>query len=403
MRIIVGRCEEALRGLPENSVDSVVCDPPYELGFMNKGWDSTGIANSVVMWREVLRVLKPGGHLLAFSGTRTYHRMACAIEDAGFEIRDQMQWLYGQGFPKSMDISKAIDKAAGAEREVVGQKKTTRQDMRGGDFNALDATVRPRLAPSLITAPATDDAKQWDGWGTALKPANEPICVARKPLSEKTVAANVLRWGTGAINIDASRVEYLGDADKASATPQGKCTAKSGALAGGTENENDRLAFDRPEQKGRWPANVIHDGSEQVLAAFPDAPGQLAKARTDGALKGNNVFGDMPQRGNTPDPREDSSKSAARFFYCAKASTSGRGEGNNHPTVKPVALMEYLVRLVTPPGGVVLDHFLGSGTTAVAAKQLGFDFIGIEQSAEYAAIAQRRVDAVKNEILDGLI
>lgn len=198
-------CREGLKLLEDNSIDSIVTDPPYELGFMGKSWDKTGIAYNVELWHECLRVLKPGGHLLAFGGTRTYHRMACAIEDAGFEIRDQIQWIYGSGFPKSMDISKAIDKKLGAEREVIGQRKVTSSDLgQSSGWNYLDTSK----GVYNYTIPTTDEAKQWDGWGTALKPANEPIVVARKPLSEKTIAENVLKWGTGGINIDDCRIAY---------------------------------------------------------------------------------------------------------------------------------------------------------------------------------------------------
>lgn len=343
-QLFLGDSLKELTKLPENSVDSIVCDPPYELGFMNKGWDKSGIANSVQLWREALRVLKPGGHLLAFSGSRTYHRMACAIEDAGFEIRDQIMWVYGSGFPKSMDVSKAINKM-----------------QTGGAYS-------------------TDHAKQWEGWGTALKPAHEPICLARKPF-KGTVARNVLSWGTGAINIQGCKVNAS------------------------------------PNNEGRWPANFAHDGSEEVLATFPEAKGQ------QGALTGNepsakmgaaNCYSPMSRR-HSSTPREEGDKSAARFFYCAKASPSDRHEGlvnpgpqfkhgatlrsventnttgNNHPTVKPTKLMQWLCRLVTPPGGTVLDLFMGSGSTGKACMIEGFNFIGIELNPDYMAIATARI------------
>jgi predicted RNA methylase len=377
--LVQGDCLEALKAIPDNSVDSVVTDPPYGLSFMGKKWDYD--VPSVEVWAECLRVLKPGGHLLAFAGTRTQHRMACRIEDAGFEIRDMIAWVYGSGFPKSLDVSKSIDKrkdwaslkklgaaikvarnALGisqseaarrvgligegeslggggfmwfetgrlptreewprvkaalelgdnfdaafeaAEREVVGVQKNAMSgwDMDGGT----------RFADRNITAPATEAARQWQGWGTALKPALEPITVARKPQAG-TVAANVLEHGTGALNVEGCRVG------------------------------------------GRWPANLIHDGSEEPAALLGDA---------------------------------------ARFFYCAKASRSDRGEGNNHPTVKPTDLMRYLCRLVTPPGGTVLDPFMGSGSTGKAAMLEGFRFIGIERDAEYIKIAQARIDHVR--------
>lgn len=402
-----GDCREVLKGLPDNSVDSVVTDPPYELGMMCKKWDSTGIAYDAKMWAEVLRVLKPGGHLLSFGGTRTYHRMACAIEDAGFEIRDQIQWLYGQGFPKSQNVGKAMDKQAGAEREIIGTAGSG-PDMRGSNFKNAPEGVR---VPTNIIAPSTDEAKKWDGWGTALKPANEPIVLARKPLSEKTVAANVLKWGTGALNIDISRIAYQSEADKASATPQGACTSKDKHVGAEPDagNNEERIGFERPEQKGRWPANVITDGSDEVLESFPDAPGQLADASLNPERRKNqNVYGAM-RVGCGEEPSADSENegvvgfkmrpgmrrldagSAARFFYVAKASKSDRGEGNTHATVKPQKLIGYLITLVTQSGGTVLDPFLGSGTTAVAAKELGMGFIGIEKEAEHIEIIKRRL------------
>jgi DNA modification methylase len=313
-RIMVGDCRESMATLEAESVDAVVCDPPYELGFMGRKWDASGIAYDLEVWRQALRVLKPGGHLLAFSGSRTYHRMACAIEDAGFDVRDQIMWIYGSGFPKSLDVSKAIDKAAGAEREVVSRSEN---GIAGGTGkHAGQADAYGYAATFNITAPATDDARRWSGWGTALKPAHEPICMARKPLVG-TVAANVLRYGTGAINVDGCRV-------------------------GGE----------------RWPANVIHDGSDEA---------------TDGL------------------------RDAARYFYTAKASGEDRDEmlgdvpKNVHPTVKPTDLMRYLVRMVTPPGGLVLDPFTGSGSTGRAAMLEGMRFVGCELSPEYAEIARARI------------
>ena len=329
-----GDSREVLRTLPDASVDSIVTDPPYELGFMGKGWDRTGVANDVTLWSEALRVLKPGGHLLAFSGTRTYHRMACAIEDAGFEIRDQIGWAYGSGFPKSKNLDGA-----------------------------------------------------WQGWGTALKPAWEPIVMARKPLVG-TVVENVLQHGTGAINVDGCRVGTEGTRRTANAGTGDRAQWRTGNEAGVHGSDS-----------GRWPANLIHDGSDEVLAAFPQAPGQLAKANTsDTRRAGQNTYGVMTRGSNGQPPRGDTG-SAARFFYCAKASKSDRGEGNTHPTVKPTDLMRYLCRLVTPPGGVVLDPFLGSGSTGKAAVLEGFRFIGIEREAEYLAIAEARI---LNAACDGL-
>lgn len=343
--IHIGSNLDVLPTLPYNSIDSIVTDPPYELGFMGKSWDSTGIANNVGLWRECLRVLKPGGHLLAFSGSRTYHRMTCAIEDAGFEVRDQMMWVYGSGFPKSHNISKALDKAEEGK----------------------------------------ESAKQWDGWGTALKPAHEPICLARKPL-EGTVAENVLKWGVGGINIDACRVDAVdGVAElthlKASSINRTSFNLRTSKSAGITN-------------KGRFPANLMHDGSQDVVELFPGKEGT----------------------------------SAARFFYCPKASKSDRDDGcvefdnvsfsmsgndsvrtgdiglnrlvsrkNIHPTVKPTELMRYLCRLITPPGGTVLDPFTGSGSTGRGAILEGFNFVGVELLAEYAAIAEARIKAAADK------
>lgn len=331
--IHLGNCLEVLKRIPENSVDSIVTDPPYGLAFMGKKWDYD--VPDQAIWEECLRVLKPGGHLLAFAGTRTQHRMAVRIEDAGFEIRDMIAWVYGSGFPKSMDVSKAIDKAAGADRTVLSERANKSSfdpdGIGGGGFQR--GTIQ-------ITEPATDDAKKWQGWGTALKPALEPITVARNPF-KGTVAANVMELETGAINVDGCRVatsEILG-------RPQAEQLFFSGLKNNGYNDNSDKRG-------GRWPANLIHDGS--------DEPTELLGA-------------------------------AARFFYCAKTSKKDRGEGNIHPTVKPTDLMAYLCRLVTPPGGVVLDPFMGSGSTGKAAVREGFRFIGIEMDADYLAIAEARI------------
>lgn len=358
VQLLCGDCLDHMARLPENSVDSIVCDPPYHLtsivkrfgkegaapaqfgtdgafsrasrGFMGKEWDGGDIAFRPETWAAALRVLKPGGHLLAFSSTRTYHRMAVAIEDGGFEIRDQIGWLYGSGFPKSLDVSKQM--------------------------------ANPY------------DADEWQGWGTALKPAWEPICVARKPL-DGTVAANVLEWGTGAINIDGCRV-----AGTKPDTTRG---------AGGQNGRYSPLAAQGrilDDGKGRFPANVIHDGSDEVLAAFPNTSsvGHTPKARGRGGVSTNGHGG---QEGIVE--RKHDTGSAARFFYCAKASKADRA-GSKHPTVKPQALMRYLCRLVTPPGGTVLDIFAGSGSTGQAADAEGFNAILIEREPEYQADIRRR-------------
>lgn len=426
--------------LADNSIDAVVTDPPYGLskepdmmevmkhwmngddyvhtgsGFMGKSWDSFVPGPSI--WKEVFRVLKPGGHLLAFFGSRTYDLGTLAIRLAGFEIRDQIMWVYGSGFPKSLDVSKAIDKAAGAEREVVGadpnasrrNKATSKFSGVYGDIN--DATECP------LTAPATDEAKQWSGWGTALKPAHEPICVARKPLSG-TVAENVLTHGTGALNIDGCRV---GDEDMSS---QWDRTWNDNNGEMGARYAQSSREVGKKVPPGRWPANFVHDGSNEVLAAFPDAKGQQGQSN-DSQRSKNNVYGAPSDNGKTYTPRIDTDTSAARFFYCAKASKSDRDDGvllattsaaemvdrdadsagmnspragagrtsgarNDHPTVKPTALMQWLVRLVTPPGGTVLDPFTGSGSTGKACMLEGFEFIGFEMDPHYCEIAEQRI------------
>jgi DNA modification methylase len=357
--LVNGDCYEVLRGMKESCVDSTITDPPYELGFMGKAWDRSGIAYRVELWVEILRVLKPGGHLLAFGGSRTYHRLACAVEDAGFEIRDQIQWIYGSGFPKSLDVSKAIDKAAGAKREVVGSKiglpGYSLKHSGAGCVLAgrADGSLDNAENECSITAPATDAARQWAGWGTALKPAHEPIVVARKPLIG-TVAENVQAHGTGAMNIDGCRIEtddgLNGGAYAKNPTLRDELW---GEKAGNSWKRGGAGGYIAPS--GRWPANIIHDGDGEVTETFPN--------------------------------------NEARFFYCAKANKTDRGEGNNHPTVKPTDLMRYLCRLVTPPGGVILDPFMGSGSTGKAAVAEGFHFVGIEKDQKYYEIAKARVNA----------
>jgi len=371
-----GDCREVLQTLPDDSVDAVVTDPPYGLSFMGKRWDYD--VPGVEVWQQCLRVLKPGGHLLAFAGTRTQHRMAVNIEDAGFEIRDMIAWVYGSGFPKSLDVSKAIDKAAGAEREVVGEYKAT-----GTARNSKHIGAKPHAAIGeyianvekiYITAPATESAKQWQGWGTALKPSLEPITVARKPLTG-TVAENVLQHGTGGLNVDGCRVgtETWTRKGGDGSTPYGSET---------TWNTSKTPDIDRTAT-GRWPANLIHDGSDEVMELFPESNGQQGQVTgKEPSSKVNNVYGDFDGRPPTA-PRGDSG-SASRFFYCAKADASER-RNSKHPTVKPVALMRYLVRLVCPAGGVVLDPFAGSGTTIEAARLEHCRAIGIERELEYCA------------------
>lgn len=408
-----GDNREVLKNFADNSIDSVVTDPPYELGFMGKSWDATGVAYSVELWQEVMRVLKPGGHLLAFSGSRTYHRMAVAIEDAGFEIRDQIMWIYGSGFPKSHDVSKGIDKQAGAEREVVGQ--TTKARSTSGK-SALPTVGGETIYETWDeTAPATAEAKQWQGWGTALKPAHEPIVVARKPLIG-TVAANVLTYGTGGLNIDGARVGSEGGTTGSEYIPN-----DSPIYGKGLGNTGEVVKLDA----GRWPANVIHDGSDEVVALFPDSKGGAFPAKRGQAI--NTSFASSQETEGGFRAMGDSG-SAARFFYCAKASKRDRNEGldgfelkqtiggggltvvggaygsikapgqNHHPTVKPTDLMRYLCRLVTPPKGIVLDPFMGSGSTGKAAMYEGFEFVGIELTDEYLPIAKARIEFAIEEM-----
>lgn len=382
----LGDCREVLAGLPDASIDSIVTDPPYELGFMGKAWDASGIAYDAAMWGECLRVLKPGGHLLAFGGTRTYHRMTVAIEDAGFEIRDSIHWIYGSGFPKSLDVSKAIDKAAGAEREVLREKSYgLRND--GGYSGGLN-TTKPRSESCEITAPATPEAAAWSGWGTALKPAHEPIVVARKPLVG-TVAANVLAHGTGALNIDGCRIE--GAPDSPGTTP---ATTNGNGV---THGAMTRVAF--VPAAGRWPANVVfdEDAAAELDAQSGERPGMARGVLRRGATTGQSIGGSSAY--GTADPQEavagyGDSGGASRFFYCAKAGAKERPvgpDGTKHATVKPLALMRWLVRLVTPPGGTVLDPFAGSGTTLEAALLEGFDCFGIEAEITHVPLVLDRI------------
>ena len=420
--IIHGDCLEVLMTLEDNSVDSIVTDPPYELGFMGKSWDSTGIAYKVELWQECLRVLKPGGHLLAFGGTRTYHRMTCAIEDAGFEIRDCIQWLYGSGFPKSLDISKAIDKQFGAEREKVripASKVRNPKSINGG--HGIEGGDRPWMRAALEKGfhemdgniPVTPEAKQWEGGGTCLKPANEPIVLARKPISEKTIAENVMKWGTGGLNINGCRIGT--EQIKTNGKRQGKGVSLEWSKYTSPEGYEGGI------HQGRFPANVILD--EEAGKMLDEQSGITISK--DGGKSGTHF-----SAGNKGVKRTDARKGhndsggASRFFYCAKASKKERNMGledvepttvddgrnkpidnpflrgktlrqNTHPTVKPAKLMEYLITLVTPPNGIVLDPFFGSGTTGIAAVNLGFNYIGIELDEQYVEIARRRINAVK--------
>jgi hypothetical protein len=402
MRILHGDCRAILPTLPDASVDAIVTDPPYELGFMGKGWDASGIAYNVDLWRGCLRVLKPGGHLLAFGGSRTWHRLVVAIEDAGFEVRDSIVWMYASGFPKSLDVSKAIDKAARAPREVVGSRVTGKGNGgTGHDFLTADS----RRAVVDITAPATPAAQQWQGWGTALKPAHEPICVARKPLAG-TVAATVLAWGTGALNVDATRVEsgdFVATFDR-HAGDRARDEYRTGQAMHGTRRDSGA---------GRWPANAVFThapdcGPDDTTPCVPGCPVAELDAQSGTLKSGANptrrgtdklrdAYGDFAGQAECTPARGADSGGASRFFptfrYQAKAPTKERPkvDGTAHPTVKPLALIRWLVRLVTPPGGVVLDPFLGSGTTAEAAVLEGFDAIGCELTEAYLPLIAERL------------
>ena len=452
IKLLHGDCLEQMRTLPANSVDSIVSDPPYGISFMAKKWDYD--VPSVEVWREAMRVLKPGGHALIACGTRTQHRMVVNIEDAGFEIRDVVSWIYGSGFPKSLNIGKAIDKLNGrmmddrlelakhikekrkqaglsrdelnklcqgsllcehwesesesfvrvprpshwailkekikvsdsflwlvdrieAEREVVGQSEYASRASKSQPYQQGEQGAKDQRA---ITAPATEAAKQWEGWGTALKPACEFFTLARKPLSEKTVAANVLKWGTGGINVDGCRV----------GTDEIKSSGEVSRSWREAEGRDDRQEPNPTVSTGRFPANLIHDGSQEVMDLFPETKTNSTGTHNLGEYKNNN--------GGITGWRSKGSKyggdqgSAARFFYCAKASKKDRGADNKHPTVKPTDLMRYLCRLITPAGGTVLDPYMGSGSTGKGARLEGFGFIGIELNAEYFEIASKRCD-----------
>jgi len=404
-RILVGDCLHVLKTLADNSVDAIVTDPPYGLAFMGKRWDYD--VPSTAIWTECLRVLKPGGHLLAFAGTRTQHRMAVRIEDAGFEIRDMIAWVYGSGFPKSLDVPKAIDRAQGVTGTFGDPKSAAhagwidRGRLRGEDGHdgyqrpwMDDADAVDRAARQYIGG--SEDSRQWAGWGTALKPALEPITVARKPLIG-TVAENVLAHGTGALNVDGCRIETTDDLNGGAYAQEGGRKQSQSLTAGGMNRPGQTAGVEFTTPAGRWPANLIHDGSDDVLAAFPDAPGQSgAVTGSEPSAKTENAFGAFAGR-SAAAPRDDSG-SAARFFYCAKASKADREAGNSHPTVKPTDLMRYLVRLVTPPGGTVLDPFAGSGSTGKAAVLEGFEFVGIELSEDYAEIARSRIERAEAEV-----
>ena len=394
MRLLLGKMEEQLKHLPDNSVDSIVTDPPYHLtsivkrfgpgqkpvankegsagaysraskGFMGKEWDGGDIAFRPETWIECWRVLKPGGHLIAFSGARTYHRMAVAIEDGGFEIRDQIMWCYNSGFPKSHNIGKNYDKKHGIEREVIGVNPNARGNPNNKDTNSHDYGFLSKVDMQ------TKGDGPFEGWGTALKPAHEPMVVARKPLSEKTVLANCERWGTGGLNIDQSRVPYSED------NPMPTMTGGITTLPMGWDRQDENDSSQKPgSPDGRWPANLIHDGmwDDKDHGKFYFVPKVNKKDRNEG-------LDHMPDKefvNTIAQPERDK-----RPFHPQK---------NTHPTVKPTDLMHYLIRMVTPAGGVVLDPFMGSGSTGKAAVRNGYDFIGIEMEQESYNVAKARIE-----------
>ena len=388
MKLINDDCIEAMKEMPDNSVDSIVTDPPYELGFMGKSWDSSGIAFNVEVWQEALRVLKPGGHLLAFSGSRTYHRMAVAIEDAGFEIRDQIMWVYGSGFPKSHNVANSIDKKMGESNRGHAISSGSQIHPTTGEKRA-NGEVLPKYESR------TEASKGWQGWGTALKPAHEPIVLARKPFPKGyTVAKNVLTYGVGGLNIDGSRVGSEGGTFKAS-KPEGTSNGIYGEGINGTV-EIGQL------NTGRWPANFIHDGSDEVndLLGEPARFFYCAKASKRDRNEGLEGFEEIQLTGGgglTAELREDGSLATASAG--GKYGSIKAKKANHHPTVKPTDLMRYLCRLITPPNGIVLDPFMGSGSTGKACVLEGFDFIGIDMTPEYVEIARARIEYVNTAII----
>ena len=490
--LIEGDCRETMGLLPENSFDAVVTDPPYELNYMGRGWDRRGVAFEQETWERALRVLKPGAHGLVFGGARTHHRLMCTLEDAEFEIRDVLMWMYGSGFPKGMNISKAIDRELGAEREVIEQVR-----VKGGGMehvnrvNAARYSYRPdgyQKGENVldVTMPTTEAAKQFDGWNSSLKSAFEPIILVRKPISEGNIAKNVLKWGTGGINVGATRIGYQSDADRESVTPQGIPTSKAFNIASKPDvgNAEERVGFVRPELSGRWPANILFEHGEgcrvvsrrQVpsSASGESLPSPTHNRRMDSKLtQGTTRYGDeegmeevedweceegcpvklldeqsgesasakRQTKGSLSNPNEQyqghfsgqaevsigySDKGgASRFFYCGKASPkerdlgceslywrregsshapisleewdslppNQRAQGAVHPTIKPIHLMRYLIRLITPPNGIVLDPFIGSGSTAIAAWLEGFSCVGMENDQSSVLIANARWEA----------
>jgi len=430
-KIYNGSMLDMLEVIEQNSIDSIVCDPPYELGFMGEKWDSSSIAFQPKTWEKCLKVLKPGGYLLAFGGSRTFHRIACAIEDAGFEIRDTIMWLYGSGFPKSYNIAKAI---SAYERTGGSSPKNLRKDRQGDDYKPTGQKDyrKGRAFSSEIKndnkkTELTDNAKQWQGWGTTLKPAYEPIIVARKPF-KTSIIENIMKYGVGGINIDECRIGETGGVKKINIEPNSGSKNSGFGCNGQLEELND----------GRFPANVIHDGSEEVISGFPETKSTYEEPNNKHSFKGNKdafQYGYKMRYGSG----FNDSGSASRYFYTAKTSKKDREEGlealpegllrrmrpdkddnnptglnkearfapvvrkNFHPTVKPTELMQYLIRLVSPKGATILDPFMGSGSTGKAAmfenreRDANYKFIGIDLEKEYCEIAQARIDYALNK------
>ena len=439
-KVIQGDSKEKLKDLPDNSVDAIVSDPPYELGFMGKKWDNTGIAYNVDLWKECLRVLKPGGHLLAFGGTRTYHRMAVAIEDAGFEVRDMLEWIYASGFPKSLNIGKAVDKLQGNEREVVGEREVI--DIRNGHGREYGPALYAGVKTGKIIHQDTKGNSIWEGFGTALKPAHEPIIMARKPLQEKTIVEQVLKTGTGAIDIDGCRIPCTTEKDLKEAQSSRPNSTSKGMEFYSEGEDNDFNRSDRSNITGRFPANIIctddalndgvmtktgnitkdidrgksqtvfKEGINQIgistlrhtgdsgsksryfdidvwaekhgLLQFPKASKRERNEGCEGLEKKGKVF-----NGQSSNPSKEVKDVEARF--------NTQPTANSHPCVKPVHLISWLVRLVSKEGDTVLDPFMGSGTTGVACKKLNRNFIGIELSDEYCKIAEARLTPTQSE------
>ena len=386
-KLIRANCFKRMRSMEPYSIDTIITDPPYGLKFMGKAWDhgSPGPA----FWRAALRVAKPGAFLLCFGGTRTFHRLAVSIEDSGWEIRDCLMWLYGTGFPKSLNISKAIDKAAGAKRRIVGSKI----GRPGYSLKANDTKNHNRKSYSKftdaekeceITTPSTKSAKEWDGYGTALKPAWEPIIVAMKPL-DGTFAENAQRHRVAGLNIDMCRVET----DRRPLRVAENRGLNRSTYEGGASKQGGSKAVGETSQ-GRWPANLVLD--KAAGAMLDEQSGERPSGATRPYKQKHNASSYSVTSGMATHTKPADSGGAARFFYCAKASKSERGKGNNHPTVKPLKLMEYLCLLTrTPKGGIVLDPFMGSGTTGIACRNTKRSFIGIEKRREYFKIAKHRI------------